>query len=106
MSTKIRLARAGRRNLPFYHVVISDSRSPRDGKFIEKVGYYDPILQDDAKNRLNLKIDRIEYWLGVGAEPTERVAIFLNKLGVKGAEKFKPIFTSKEKQPKKEKSKK
>ena len=106
MATKIRLARMGRRNLPFYHVVIADSRSPRDGKFIEKVGYYDPVLNNDAKNRLNIKIDRVEYWLSVGAEPTERVAILLNKIGVKGAEKFKPVFTPKEKQPKKEKSKK
>ncbi|MBR2141150.1 MAG: 30S ribosomal protein S16 [Rickettsiales bacterium] len=103
MSTKIRLARVGRRNLPFYHVVVADSRSPRDGKFIEKVGYYDPVLASDAKNRLNLKLDRIEYWLSVGAEPTERVAIFLNKLGVKGAEKYKPVFTPKERQPKKDK---
>lgn len=106
MATKIRLARVGRRNLPFYHVVIADSRSPRDGKFIEKVGCYDPVLNDDAKNRINLKLDRIEYWLSVGAEPTERVAIILNKFGVKGAEKYKPVFTPKEKQPKKEKSKK
>ena len=75
----------------------------RDGKFIEKVGYYDPVLASDAKNRLNLKLDRIEYWLSVGAEPTERVAIFLNKLGVKGAEKYKPVFTPKERQPKKDK---
>lgn len=106
MSTKIRLARAGRRNLPFYHIVIADSRSPRDGRFIEEVGYYDPVLSDDKKNRVNLKTDRIEYWLSVGAEPTERVAIILNKFGVKGAEKFKPVFTPKEKQPKKEKEKK
>lgn len=106
MSVKIRLARAGRRNLPFYHIVVADSRSPRDGKFIEKVGYYDPILNDENKRRLNFNLERIEYWLGVGAIPTERVAIILNKCGVKGAEKFKPIFVPKERQPKKEKSKK
>lgn len=90
MSTKIRLARAGRRNLPFYHIVIADSRSPRDGKFIENVGYYDPILKDDAKNRLNVKLDRVEYWLSVGAEPTERVAILLGKTGINGLEKYEP----------------
>lgn len=105
MSVKIRLARAGRRNLPFYHIVAADSRSPRDGKFIEKLGYYDPILQDDSKRRLNLKIDRIEYWLSVGAIPSERVAILLNKCAVNGAEKYKPVFTPKERQPKKEKKK-
>jgi small subunit ribosomal protein S16 len=105
MSTKIRLARAGRRNLPFYHLVVADSRSPRDGKFIENVGCYNPVIQDENK-RLNMKVDRIEYWLGVGAVPTERISIFLNRAGVKGAEKFKPVFTSKEKQPKKEKTKK
>ena len=106
MSVKIRLARAGRRNLPFYHIVVADSRSPRDGKFIEKAGYYDPILKDDVERRLNLKLERIEYWLSVGAIPTERMAIILNKYNVKGAEKFKPVFVPKEKQPKKEKSKK
>lgn len=104
MSTKIRLARAGRRNLPFYHVVIADSRSPRDGKFIENVGYYDPILKDDAKNRLNVKLERVEYWLSVGAEPTERVAILLGKVGLKGLEKYEPTrLTKKEPRQKKKK---
>ncbi len=90
MSTKIRLARAGRRNLPFYHIVIADSRSPRDGKFIENIGYYDPIQKEEASNRLKVKNDRAIYWLGVGAEPTERVALLLCKAGVEEATKYKP----------------
>jgi small subunit ribosomal protein S16 len=107
MSTKIRLARAGRRNLPFYHIVVADQRSPRGGKFIENVGYYDPVLQSEAKKRrLSANVERIKYWLSVGATPTERVAILLSGIGIEEAEKFKPVFIPKEKQPKKEKSKK
>ncbi|MDR1494803.1 MAG: 30S ribosomal protein S16 [Rickettsiales bacterium] len=90
MSTKIRLARTGRRNLPSYHVVVADDRSPRDGKFIESVGYYNPTLGDDKKARFSVNSERIEYWLGVGAKPTDRVALLLNRAEVKGAEKFKP----------------
>ena len=90
MSTKIRLARAGRRNLPFYHIVIADSRSPRDGKFIENIGFYDPVQKDEANNRLKVKNERAEYWLSVGAEPTERVAILLCKAGIEKAKKYKP----------------
>ncbi len=90
MSTKIRLARAGRRNLPFYHIVIADSRSPRDGKFIENIGFYDPVQKDEANNRLKVKNERAEYWLSVGAEPTERVAILLCKAGIEKATKYKP----------------
>lgn len=95
MSTKIRLARLGRRNLPFYHIVIADSRSPRDGKFIENIGYYDPIQSDDSNKRLVVKNDRAEYWLSVGAEPTERVAILLCNVGIEKAAKYKPKQLSK-----------
>lgn len=95
MSTKIRLARAGRRNLPFYHIVIADSRSPRDGKFIENIGYYDPVQSNEANNRLKVKNDRAEYWLSVGAEPTERVAILLCNVGIEAAAKYKPKHISK-----------
>ena len=103
MATKIRLARAGRRNLPFYHIVVADSRSPRDGKFIENIGYYDPVKAESVENRLNFKLDRVQYWLSVGAEPTDRVAILLSKAGVKEAEKFVPAFAPKQPRDKKKK---
>lgn len=105
MTTKIRLARAGRKKVPFYHIVAADVRAPRDGKFIELLGTYNPLADGEKQKVTVLKQDRIEYWLSVGAEPTERVAIILNKEGVKGAEKYKPVFTPKERQPKKEKTK-
>jgi small subunit ribosomal protein S16 len=81
MSLKIRLARAGTKKRPYYHVVIADARSPRDGRFIEKVGNYDPMLADDSK-RVNLVTDRIQHWLGVGAQPTDRVLRFLDAAGL------------------------
>jgi small subunit ribosomal protein S16 len=92
MSTKIRLARGGRKNAPFYKIVVANSTSPRDGKFIEKVGTYNPLLNADSEQRITIKKDRIEYWLGTGAQPTKRVSLFLNQLGVKGAEKYKFEF--------------
>jgi small subunit ribosomal protein S16 len=90
MSTKIRLSRAGRRNLPFYHVVVADDRAPRDGKFIEKIGYYDPILNEESERRFKLNRERAEYWLSVGAIPTDRIIVLFKGVGVGGAEKFKP----------------
>ncbi len=80
MSLKIRLARAGTKKRPYYHVVIADARSPRDGRFIEKVGTYDPKVED-AK-RVNLVADRIQHWLSVGAQPTDRVLRFLDTAGL------------------------
>jgi len=77
MALKIRLARAGAKKRPFYRIVIADSRSPRDGRFIEKVGTYNPLLKRDDPNRVTLNEDRICYWLGHGATPTGRVARFL-----------------------------
>lgn len=106
MSTKIRLARFGRNKVPFYHIVVTDSRNRRDSKFIERIGTFSPLLADDDKNKVILKKDRAEYWLSVGAEPTERMAILMIKLGVKGAEKYKPVFTPKAKAPKKVEEKK
>ena len=97
MSTKIRLARGGRKNAPFYKIVVANSTSPRDGKFIEKVGTYNPLLANDHKERITIKKERIEYWLGTGAKPTERVSLFLNQLGVKGAEKYKAEFDPRKK---------
>ena len=73
MAVKIRLARAGAKKVPYYRIVVADSRSPRDGSFIEKVGTYNPLLSNNSQGRVTLKRERIEYWLGVGAQPTERV---------------------------------
>jgi small subunit ribosomal protein S16 len=76
MALKIRLSRAGAKKRPFYRIVVTDSRNPRDGRFIERVGTYDPMLPKDAQ-RVTLKEDRIRHWLGVGAKPSDRVARFL-----------------------------
>ena len=77
---KIRLARGGAKKRPYYHIVIADSHSPRDGKFIEKVGSYNPMLpKDSATPRAALKVERIAEWLGKGAQPTDRVARFLSQ---------------------------
>jgi small subunit ribosomal protein S16 len=82
MSLKIRLARGGAKKRPFYSIVVADGRSPRDGRFIEKVGTYNPILKPDDPNRIILKLDRIQDWMKKGAQPTDRVARFLDKAGV------------------------
>jgi small subunit ribosomal protein S16 len=95
MSIKIRLSRGGRKNLPFYSIVATNSTSPRDSKFLEKLGTFNPLLKGDNAQRVVINQDRVEYWLSVGAQPSERVAIFLIALGVKGAEKYKPSFTPK-----------
>ncbi len=86
MSLKIRLARGGAKKRPFYAIVVADSRSPRDGKFIEKVGTYNPQLQSDDPNRVMLKLERVQEWLSKGALPTDRVARFLDKAGLKPRE--------------------
>lgn len=77
MALKIRLARGGAKKRPFYQIVIADARSPRDGRFVEKVGSYNPMLPQDNQDRIRLNEDRIKYWLSVGAQPTDRVALFL-----------------------------
>jgi small subunit ribosomal protein S16 len=82
MSLKIRLARGGAKKRPFYSIVVADSRSPRDGRFIEKVGTYNPILKSDDPNRVLLKLERIQDWMKKGALPTDRVARFLDQAGV------------------------
>lgn len=79
---KIRLARAGTKNRPYYNVVVADSRAPRDGKFLEKLGTYNPMLPKDHADRVRLQGERIKHWLGVGALVTDRVAIFLGKAGI------------------------
>ena len=82
MSLKIRLARGGAKKRPYYAIVVADSRSPRDGRFIEKVGTYNPILKSDDPNRVTLKLERIQDWMKKGALPTDRVARFLDQAGV------------------------
>ena len=81
MSLKLRLARAGTKKRPYYHIVLADARSPRDGRFIEKIGSYDPMLADDSK-RVVLNADRATHWLGMGAQPTDRVLRFLDQAGL------------------------
>ena len=81
MALKIRLARAGSKKRPYYHIVIADVRSPRDGRFIEAVGAWNPTLPKDAE-RVKLDADRITHWLGHGALPTDRVARFLDEAGI------------------------
>lgn len=81
MSLKLRLARAGTKKRPYYHVVVADARSPRDGRFIEKIGNYDPMLEDKEK-RVTLLTDRVTHWLSVGAQPTDRVARFFDAAGL------------------------
>lgn len=81
MAVKIRLARVGAKKKPFYRVVVTDSRNPRDGRFIEKVGTYDPFLSAEDPQRVRLNEERIKHWLGVGALPTDRVALFLGRAG-------------------------
>jgi len=82
MAIKIRLARGGAKKRPFYQIVVADARSPRDGRFVERVGTYNPMLPQDDQNRIRLKEDRIKYWLSVGAQPTDRVALFLGKANI------------------------
>jgi len=82
MAIKIRLARAGAKKRPYYHIVVADARSPRDGRFVEKVGSYNPMLPQDNQDRIRLNLERIKYWLSVGAQPTDRVALFLGKANV------------------------
>lgn len=102
MAVKIRLARFGRNKVPFYHIVATDSRNRRDSKFLEKLGTYNPLLDDDNAEKIVIKKDRAEYWLGVGAIPTDRAALLMIKAGVEGAEKYKPVFVPKEKAKKEE----
>ncbi len=82
MSLRIRLARGGAKKRPFYRVVIADSRSPRDGRYVEKVGTYNPMVAKDHPDRVTLVEDRIKYWMGVGALPSDRVARMLAAAGL------------------------
>ena len=82
MAMKIRLARGGSKKRPHYSIVATDSRMPRDGRFLEKLGTYDPMLAKDNENRVRMDLDRIKHWLAEGAQPTDRVARFLESAGV------------------------
>ena len=82
MAVKIRLARGGSKKRPYYRIVIADIRAPRDGKYIERVGSYNPLLPKDHEDRIKLDIDRIKEWLSKGAKPTDRVARFLDAEGI------------------------
>ena len=83
MSVSIRLARGGAKKRPYYRIVVANSRSSRDGRFIEKIGTYNPLLAKDDPARVTLDLDRARHWLGVGAQPTDRVLRFLDAAGVK-----------------------
>ena len=78
----IRMTRHGAKKRPFFHIVVADSRSPRDGRFIEKIGTYNPMLDRSHADRVTLKAERVQHWLGVGALPTDRVARFLGDAGL------------------------
>ena len=82
MAVKIRLARGGSKKRPYYRIVVADIRAPRDGKYIERVGSYNPLLPKDHEDRIKLDIDRIKEWLSKGAKPTDRVARFLDSEGI------------------------
>lgn len=82
MAMKIRLARGGSKKRPFYRVVAADSRMPRDGRYVEKLGTYNPLLPKDSEERVKLDMERVNYWLSEGAQPSDRVARFLEASGV------------------------
>ena len=82
MSVSLRLSRGGSKKRPYYKVVVANSRSPRDGAYLEQVGTYNPLLAKDDTNRVRLTEDRVRYWIGVGAQPTDRVARMLDKAGI------------------------
>ena len=91
MALKMRMARGGRKKAPFYRIVVADARAPRDGKFIEKVGTYNPLLNKDDTNRVTLNTELVKKWLAEGAQPSERVARFLGEAGLIDMPK-KPYF--------------
>ena len=87
MPVVIRMARAGTKKRPFYHIVAADSRAPRDGRFIERLGYYNPLLPKDKEERLKLDMDKVKAWMVKGAQPSDRVMRFLDAAGVAKREK-------------------
>ncbi len=97
MALKIRLSRGGSKKRPYYHIVIADARSPRDGRYVERVGSYDPMLAKDNPERLKLNEERIKHWLKIGAKPTDRMHRFLGNAGL--YEKFVPNAQTKKHLP-------
>ena len=87
MPVVIRMARAGTKKRPFYHIVIADSRAPRHGRFIERLGFFNPLLPKDNKERLKLDLDKVKAWLTKGAQPSDRIMRFLDEAGVMKREK-------------------
>ena len=87
MPVVIRMARAGTKKRPVYHIVVADSRSPRDGRFIERLGHFNPLLPKDNKERLKLDLDKVKAWLAKGAQPSDRVMRFLDAEGIRKREK-------------------
>src|SRR3954447_1532734 len=83
MAVAIRLSRGGSKKRPYYRIVVADSRNARDGRFIEKVGTYNPLLAKDSPERVKLDADRIQHWLGVGAQPSDRILRFLDAAGIR-----------------------
>lgn len=99
MPTTIRMARAGTKKRPYYRIVVTNSRSPRDSKFIEKIGTYNPLLTSEDPKRLTIDADRAKYWLSTGAQLSDRVHVFFNKAGlVQTKPAFKPTKGSKKDQ--------
>src|ERR1700681_1102840 len=86
MSLVIRMARAGTKKRPVYHIVVADSRSPRDGRFIERLGYFNPLLPKDHKDRLKLDLEKVKGWMAKGAQPSDRILRFLDAAGVRKRE--------------------
>ena len=96
MSTTIRMSRAGTKKRPYYRIVVTNSRSPRDSKFIERIGTYNPLLTSEDPKRVTIDTERAQYWLSVGAQLSDRVHLFFNKAGlVKTKPAFKPVRGSK-----------
>ena len=82
MPVVIRMARAGTKKRPVYHIVAADSRAPRDGRFIERLGYFNPLLPKDHKDRLKLDLDKVKAWIAKGAQPSDRIMRFLDAAGI------------------------
>ena len=82
MSVVLRMARAGTKKRPVYHIVVADSRFPRDGRFIERLGYFNPLLPKDHKDRLKLDLDKVKAWIAKGAQPSDRIMRFLDAAGI------------------------
>ena len=84
MSTAIRLSRGGSKKRPYYRIIVADSRSPRDGRFIERIGSYNPLLAKDNPERVKLDVERAKHWLSVGAQPSDNVRVLIKKYGAEG----------------------